>query len=163
MLVEPQGTMTEFPKVAQGDLFMTFVDKTQMFGMKIMLDKKTAVLHLNGGQPKVVDEIHYTNRDVLVLKNVAFRFPEIKKAKTGNPDTNAYGSAILSAEGTFVRASNPNGPYDVEIGKGIVQLARNHGGSIWFDSWDVSLTRLGTPEILFAHNAHQVTRTPLTG
>jgi hypothetical protein len=137
------------------------MDNAQIFGMKIKLNQASAVLHLNGGKPKVVDEIHFVNRDVLVLKEVAFQFPEFKTAKTGNPDTHALGSAILSAEGTFIRASNENGPYDVEIGKDIAQLAKSHSGSIWFDSWYVSLVRLGNSELLFAHNHNKTARTAL--
>ncbi|MGX9431792.1 hypothetical protein [Bradyrhizobium sp. LeoA1S1] len=152
MRVEMPGIMTEFPKVAHGDLFMTFVDKTQVFGMRIKLDNSNAVVHLNGGQPKVVDEVHFVNRDVFVLKDIWFRFSELSTAKGGNPDTYAYGSAILSAQGTFIRAAHANGPYDVEIGSGSVQLSRNHPGSFWFDSWEVVLSRPAKPDVLFAHH-----------
>lgn len=152
MRIETPGIMTEFPKVAHGDLFMTFIDKMQVFGMRIKLDSSNAVAHLNGGQPKVVDEAHFVNRDVLVLRDVSFRFPEMSTAKDGNPDSYAYGSAILSAQGTFIRAAHANGPYDVEIGSGSVQLSRNHPGSFWFDSWEVALSRPAEPEVLFAHH-----------
>lgn len=152
MLIDMPGTMIEFPKVAHGDLFMTLFDnKTQVFGMRIKLDNSNSVVHLNGREPKVVDELHFINRDVLVLKDILFRFPEMSTAKGGNPDTFAYGSAILSTEGTFIRAAHFNGPYDVEIASGNVQSARNHPGSFWFDSWEVVLSRPAKPEVLFAH------------
>ena len=153
MQIEMPGIMTEFPKVAHGDLFMTLLDnKTQVFGIRIKLDNSNAVAHLNGGLPKVVDENHFRNRDVLVLRDICFRFPEMSSAKIGNPDTYAYGSAILSAEGTFIRAAHANGPYDVNIGNGSVQLSRNHPGSLWFPSWEVVLSRPAKSEVLFAHN-----------
>jgi hypothetical protein len=60
-----------------------------------------------------------------------------------------------------VRAAHSDGPFDVEIGKGIAGLTRDHPGSMWFDRWDVIITRSGESEVLFAHNDTKASRTPL--
>jgi len=116
-----------------------------------------AVLHLAGGELRVVDEDHFVNRDVFVLDSPKFQFPALVLAKNGNPEAKAAGAVIVSAGGTFIRALHSQGPFDVDLERGIAQAWRNHPGSIWFDSWDVVVTRAKEPEILFGHRA-KVTR-----
>jgi len=153
MLIDIPGTMTAFGDVSRGHPFMTFLHKTKVFGMRVALDSGAgAVFHMNGHEPKVVDELHFHNKNVLVLREIAFRFPEMILARTGYPETYAYGSAIFSGEGTFIRSANANGPFDVEIGKGIVHVAKDHQDSFWFDSWEVVLSRIPKPETLFARS-----------
>jgi len=158
MLVEKCGSMIQFTKVPSAALFLTFIDGAQMYGMKIKTKTGLdAVLHLAGGELRVVDEDHFVNRDVFVLDSPKFQFPGLVLAKNGNPEAKAAGAVIVSAEGTFIRALHSQGPFDVDLERGIAQAWRNHPGSIWFDSWDVVVTRAKEPEILFGHHA-KVTR-----
>ena len=151
MLIDLPGAMTAFAKLSDGQLFLTFLDTIQVFGMKIKVGTDNAVLHMNGGQPKLVRDALILNRDVLLFNEASFRFPEARQGKGGNPETRAYGSAILSAQGSFVRASHTDGPFDVDLSSGAAQLSRNHPGSIWFDAWEVVVTRAEESEVLFAH------------
>jgi hypothetical protein len=160
VLVEKLGLMTQFTKVPRAALFLTFIDGAQMYGMKIKTKTGLdAVLHLAGGDPKVVDEDHFANRDVFVLESPKFQFPKLAEAKSGNPDAKARGAVIFSAEGIFIRASHSQGPFDVELEHGTAQMWRNHPGSIWFDSWDVVVTRAKEDEeILFGHHRPKAKR-----
>jgi hypothetical protein len=152
MFVDVPGKMTAFPDVEQSELFLTFLDaETRVVGMKIKTATGyDAVLHLQEGSPKLVAETLFVNRDVFVLGNAEFRFPNVGQAKGGHPGNRAYGAVILSAEGTFVRASHSDGPFDVNIASGIAKLTKNHPGSIWFDSWEIVRTRGSLAEILFS-------------
>ena len=158
MLVEKCGSMTRFDKVPSAALFLTFIDGAHMYGMKIKTKTGLdAVLHLAGGELRVVDEGHFVNRDVFVLDSPKFQFPGLVLAKSGNPEAKAAGAVIVSAEGTFIRASHSQGPFDVDLERGVAQASRKHPGSIWFNSWDVVVTRTKEPEVLFGYRA-KVTR-----
>jgi hypothetical protein len=152
MLIDAPGKMTAFPEVKQSELFLTFLDaKTRVVGMKIKTATGyDAVLHLHEGSPKLVADTLFVNRDLFLLSNVEFRFPNIGQAMGGHPETHAYGAAILSAEGAFVRASHSDGPFDVDVTLGIAKLMKNHPGSIWFDSWEIVRTRGPLAENLFS-------------
>lgn len=153
MLIKKPGAMKQFTKVPQAALFLTFIDSAHMYGMKVKTKTGLdAVLHLAGGEPKIVDEDHFVNRDVFVLEDAEFQFPLIAYAKPGNPENKAFGAAILSAEGLFVRASHRQGPFDVDLERGVAQQSRSHAGSIWFDSWNVVLSGAKEPEVLFGHH-----------
>jgi hypothetical protein len=157
VLVEKSGLMTRFAEVPRAALFLTFVNGAHMYGMKIKTKTGLdAVLHLAGGEPKLVDEDHFVNRDVFVLESPTFQFPEFAQAKSGNPEAKARGVVILSAEGTFIRASHSQGPFDVDLVHGVAQGSQSHPGSMWFDSWDVVVTRADEREVLFGH--HVVTK-----
>jgi len=157
MLMDFPGIMTPFANIAQAEVFLIFIDKAQVFGMKVRsVTGIEVVFHMHPREPKLVDTIHFINRDVLALRDVSFRFPEIKQAKAGSPDTYAYGSAILSAKGLLVRAAHANGPFDVELGNGVAQQSRNDLHSIWFDTWEVVQSRGAEQHVLFSHNATKV-------
>jgi hypothetical protein len=154
MLIDKPGTMTGFQKIDYGQLFLTFLDKdTKVVGMKA----KTwtgidVVFHLHDGAPRIVAPNLFLNRDVLALEDVAIRLPNVALAKGENPGERAYGSAILSAEGVFIRASHREGPFDVSVNDGAAISSRNHPGSIWFESWDLVRTKQGMQEVLITHN-----------
>jgi hypothetical protein len=153
MLIKKPGAMKQFGAVPSAVLFLTFIDGAQMFGMKIKTKTGLdAVLHLAGGEPKIVDEDHFANRDVLVLEEPEFQFPAVAYGKNGNPENKAYGALILSVEGVFLRASHRQGPFDVDLESGLAQQSRNHLGSIWFDSWDVLARSAAGPELLFGYH-----------
>jgi hypothetical protein len=79
--------MKPFTKVARAALFLTFVDGAPMYSMKIKTNTGLdAVLHLADGEPKIVDEDRYVNKNVLVLVSPTFQFPEFVQAKGGNPE-----------------------------------------------------------------------------
>ncbi|UFW51093.1 MULTISPECIES: hypothetical protein [Bradyrhizobium] len=69
MQTEPPGVMMAFNQLPIGDLFLAFVDVTRVYGMRVKKGNDHAVLHLNGGEPKVVSEAHFTNRDALALRD----------------------------------------------------------------------------------------------
>jgi hypothetical protein len=159
MLVEKPGTMESFTKVSGGRLFLTFLGEIRVFGVKIKTKTGLdAVLHLADGDPKIVQEDLFVNRDVFLLKDPKFQFPPLNEAKSGNPDHKAFGSVIVSAEGTFVRASHSQGPFDVDLERAIAGQSRNHPGSIWFDSWEVILPRGTEPEVLFERHKSKAKR-----
>jgi hypothetical protein len=152
MLVEKLGSMTQFTKVPHAALFLTFIDGAQIYGMRIKtITGLDAVLHL-ASDAKVVEEIHFVNKDVFVLESPTFQFPDLSQARSGNLEAKARGVAILSAEGTFIRASHSQGPFDVDLERGVARESRNHPGSMWFDSWDVVVTRANEREVLFGHH-----------
>jgi hypothetical protein len=153
MLVEKLGSMTQFTKVPHAALFLTFIDGAQIYGMKIRTKTGLdAVLHFASDEPKVVEEIHFVNKDVFVLESPTFQFADLSQARSGNLEAKARGVAILSTEGTFMRASHSQGPFDVDLERGVARESRNHPGSMWFDSWDVVVTRANEREVLFGHH-----------
>lgn len=153
MRTDLPGSMTAFTGLQTGELFFVALSRNiKVFGMKIKLGDEIAVFHMNGGEPKVVDQNTFLNRDVLKIEAPRLRLPQMREAKGGNPAFNIFGSAISSNEGTFIRAGHLNGPFDVEIGSGVASMARDHGGSIWFDEWEVVVDRNGKIEALFEHN-----------
>ena len=51
-----------------------------------------------------------------------------------------------------MRASHSQGPFDVDLERGVARESRNHPGSMWFNSWDVVVTRANEREVLFGHH-----------
>ena len=74
--------MTPFSNVAQAEVFLTVINKSQVYGMKARsMTGIEVVLHiLHPSEPKLVDAANFVNRDVLVLHDVALRLPEVKHA-----------------------------------------------------------------------------------
>lgn len=160
MQFDEVGKMAPYTGVGIAELFFVYLDKsTPVFGMKIR--SKTGiekVLHLHPGEPKMVDEDFFQNRDVLVLRELVFQLPEANRAKGGHPGEHQYGSIIFSAEGLFLRVAHSDGPFDVNLRDGIAHLMKNHPGSVWFDGWSVVQRRTSTvTEVVIEHKPKPAT------
>jgi hypothetical protein len=153
VLVDAPGKMTEFQKTGQGQLFLTFLDKdTSVVGMKVKTKTGLdAVFHLYGGEPRIVAPDLFENRDVLALTDVSLRIPPFTQAKGEHPGNKDFGSVILSADGVYIRASNREGTFDVNINTGVAGPHQRHPGSVWFDSWDLVRTRHAEAHVLITH------------
>jgi len=73
-------------QVPSAALFLTFIDGAQMYGMKIKTKTGLdAVLHLAGGELRVVDEDHFVNRDVFVLDSPKISISSTRPCKEWKP------------------------------------------------------------------------------
>jgi hypothetical protein len=92
MLIDKPGSMTEFQKMEQGQLFLTFLDRdTRVVGMKVKTGTGIdAVFHVCDGEPRIVAPNLFLNRDVLSLADISIRLPNVAIAKGGHPGDRAW-------------------------------------------------------------------------